>query len=65
MKSFNEYITEADVSPAQDKKMRDHVYHNVLNTDKTHDQVKKEFVKKFGAHNVKHFERHVSNAMDM
>jgi len=63
MKSFNEYLEE-EISPSLDKKMRDHVYHNVLNTDKTHDQVKKEFVKKFGAQHTKHFDRHVSNAMD-
>jgi hypothetical protein len=63
MKSFTEYLQE-EPTKADHKAMKDHVYHNVLNTNKTHDAIKKDFVKKFGSHNVKHFEKHVSDIVD-
>lgn len=44
--------------------MRDWVYRNLENTEKTHDQMKKEFVQKFGAQNVKYFDQYVSAYMD-
>ena len=46
------------------KKMRDFTYHHVLNTKDSHPNIKKKFVKKFGAHNVKHFDKHVSSIVD-
>ena len=64
MKSFKEYIEEQAPSSADRKKMRDFTYHHVQNTEKDHPTIKKMFIKKFGAHNVKHFDRHVSALLD-
>ena len=37
---------------------------DVQNTQKDHPTIKRMFIKKFGAHNVKHFDRHVSALVD-
>ena len=57
-------IEEQAPSSADRKKMRDFTYHHVQNTEKDHPTIKKMFIKKFGAHNVKHFDRHVSALVD-
>ena len=44
--------------------MIDFTYNNVTNTDKDHPTIKKMFIKKFGSHNLKHFDRHVSAIVD-
>jgi len=68
MKSFKQFLQteleEQAPSKADHKKMRDFTYHHVTNTDKDHPTIKKMFVKKFGSHNLKHFDRHVSNIVD-
>lgn len=68
MKSFKEFLQtdleEQAPSKADHKKMRDFTYHHVTNTDKDHPTIKKMFVKKFGSHNLKHFDRHVSAIVD-
>ena len=65
MKSFKEFLqTELEEQAPDHKKMRDFTYHHVVNTDKDHPTIKKMFVKKFGAHNLKHFDRHVSAIVD-
>jgi len=67
MKTFKEFLAESADTP-NDKPdhdaMRDFVYHGMENTDKDHDTLKKEFVDKFGKHNVKHFNKHVSKFME-
>jgi len=57
-------IDEQAPSSADHKKMRDFTYHHVQNTEKDHPTIKRMFIKKFGAHNVKHFDKHVSNLLD-
>ena len=57
-------IEEQAPSSADRKKMRDFTYHHVQNTEKDHPTIKRMFIKKFGAHNVKHFDKHVSNLLD-
>ena len=64
MKGFKEYIEEQAPTSADHKKMRDFTYHQVQNTEKDHPTIKKMFIKKFGAHNVKHFDRNVRNLFD-
>jgi len=69
MKKFSQYMVfnYEDVKPVAKptpKQMKDYVYHHVLNTDKPHDVVKKGFVTKFGSHNLKHFDKHVSSIVD-
>ena len=68
MKSFKEFLQteleEQTPSRADHKKMRDFTYHHVQNTEKDHPTIKRMFIKKFGAHNVKHFDRHVSALVD-
>jgi len=61
---WNEDVNEQIPSKADHKKMRDFTYHHVQNTEKDHPTIKKMFVKKFGAHNVKHFDKHVSALVD-
>ena len=61
---YSEDVNEQIPSKADHKKMRDFTYHHVQNTQKDHPTIKKMFVKKFGAHNVKHFDRHVSALVD-
>jgi len=61
---WNEDVNEQIPSKADHKKMRDFTYHHVQNTQKDHPTIKKMFVKKFGAHNVKHFDKHVSALVD-
>ena len=51
-------------SKADHKKMRDFTYHHVQNTQKDHPTIKRMFIKKFGSHNVKHFDKHVSALVD-
>ena len=57
-------IEEQAPTSADHKKMRDFTYHHVQNTEKDHPTIKRMFIKKFGAHNVKHFDKHVSNLLD-
>ena len=68
MKSFKEFLQteleEQTPSRADHKKMRACTYHHVTNTDKDHPTIKKMFVKKFGSHNLKHFDSHVSAIVD-
>lgn len=52
------------MNEASDSAMRSWVYHNLENTDKTHGQMKKEFIKKYGAGNAKVFDKYVSQHMD-
>ena len=61
---YSEDVNEQIPSKADHKKMRDFTYHHVQNTQKDHPTIKKMFVKKFGAHNVKHFDKHVSALVD-
>ena len=61
---IKEYIEEQAPSRADHKKMRDFTYHHVQNTEKDHPTIKRMFIKKFGSHNVKHFDRHVSALVD-
>ena len=68
MKSFKEFLLNrfrrTGFFRSDYKKMRDFTYHHVTNPDKDHPTIKKMFVKKFGAHNLKHFDRHVSAIVD-
>lgn len=68
MKSFKSHYTTEAMKPTTNKghinKMRDFVYDRLSNTTHTSDRVKKDFVKKFGAHNVKHHDAHVSSYLD-
>ena len=61
---YSEDVNEQIPSKADHKKMRDFTYPHVQNTQKDHPTIKKMFVKKFGAHNVKHFDKHVSALVD-
>ncbi len=48
-------------TPAQ---MRDFIIYRIENTNKTHDAIRTEFVKKFGAANLKTFNKVVSDIVD-
>jgi len=61
---YSEDVNEQIPSKADHKKMRDFTYHHVQNTQKDHPTIKKMFIKKFGSHNVKHFDKHVSALVD-
>jgi len=61
---WNEDVNEQIPSKADHKKMRDFTYHHVQNTEKDHPTIKRMFIKKFGSHNVKHFDKHVSALVD-
>ena len=63
MKSFKEHI-EMQEQATDHKKMRDFTYHHVTNTDKSHPEIKKQFIKRFGSQNLKHFDKHVSDLVD-
>ncbi len=68
MRSFKNHCVNEDNKPSTDKKhigkMRDFVYDRLSNTNHTSTRVKKDFVKKFGTHNVKHHDDHVSSYLD-
>tara|TARA_R100001480_G_scaffold100675_3_gene104480 strand:+ start:76 stop:345 length:270 start_codon:yes stop_codon:yes gene_type:complete len=61
---YSEDVNEQIPSKADHKKMRDFTYHHVQNTQKDHPTIKRMFIKKFGSHNVKHFDKHVSALVD-
>tara|TARA_A100000171_G_C2066992_1_gene112829 strand:+ start:269 stop:715 length:447 start_codon:yes stop_codon:yes gene_type:complete len=63
MKGFKEF-RELSEQKSDHKAMKDFTYHHVLNTTQSHPTIKKKFVKKFGSHNVKHFDNHVSDLID-
>ena len=52
------------MNEASDSAMRSWVYYNLENTEKTHGQMKQEFIKKYGAGNAKVFDKYVSQYMD-
>lgn len=56
LKSYNEYLTESD-------QKRDWIINQVENSDKTHDQIKKEFLKKFPGQG-RYFDKVVSEIVD-
>lgn len=56
LKTYNEYLTEADAR-------RDWIIHQVEHTDKTHDQIKKEFLKKYPGQSA-YFNKIVSQIVD-
>ena len=58
------YNHDLDEQAPDHKKMRDFTYHHVTNTEKDHPTIKKMFIKKFGAQNLKHFNKHVSAIVD-
>ena len=70
MKTFQQLIgeevkkEEAKPDAKMATAMRNFVYHAVLKTDKAHDEIKKAFVSKFGANNLKTFEKHVASIVD-
>ena len=62
MKDFQEFVAEG--SKKELEAMRKWVYQQVENTNKSHPDIKKEFVKKFGSKNTKYFEQFVSDIVD-
>lgn len=56
LKSYEQYLEEADAR-------RDWIINQVENTDKTHDQIKKEFLKKYPGQG-KYFDKVVSQIVD-
>jgi hypothetical protein len=63
MKTFTE-IREAAAGKTSYHQARKWVFHHLDNTDHTHDQMKKNFHKKFGKQNQHHFDKAVSEYMD-
>lgn len=61
IKPFGEFLQEGRGS---EKEMKKWVFDQILNTNKRHDEIKKEFIRKFGASNVKYFEKYVEEAVD-
>lgn len=56
LKTYTEFLEEAD-------KRREWIINQVENTDKTHDQIKKEFLKKY-PNQSKYFDKIVSQIVD-
>ena len=63
MKSFKTHIEEVTKDSSHDERNA-WVGHQMHNTEKTHDQIKKEFHKKYPQHKDE-FEKHVNHHMDM
>jgi hypothetical protein len=61
MKSYDEYLVE---SKNRQTEMHDWIANQVDNTEKAHDEIKKEFLKKYGAKNAKFFDKVVSEIVD-
>lgn len=65
MKSFVEYIEEQSDNPVKSKgAMTRWITHHVLNTDTPHDEIKNKFIDRYGAGNVEHFDKVVSDLVD-
>lgn len=74
MKTFQQFMSEAanttinyagvQVPKADLSKMRAFVYRGVHETDKPHDEIKKDFIAKFGAKYIRVFDRLVDEMMD-
>ena len=62
IKSFAEFNTEL-LSESEEQK-RDWIINQVENTDRAHDEIKAEFIKKYGKQNTKFFDSVVHEIVD-
>lgn len=61
MKSYADYLEE---SKNRQSEMHDWIANQIENTEKTHDEIKKEFLKKYGAKNAKFFDQTVNDIVN-
>ena len=62
MLGFKEYISEEYVAEATEAAMRAWAMDKIENSDMAHDEIKKEFIKKYGMQNVKIYDKAVDDA---
>lgn len=65
MQTFTEFLRTNTITEAEDEgAMTKWITHQVLNTDRAHDEIKKEFIGRYGAAHVTHFDDVVSKLVD-